>query len=375
MKKIIILITILIILSTIHCVALDSSIWYKFPVPEYSYSQAYIYTPDFFRWAIHGDESIINLEAGGYYNYFIQHSDFDIWCKSAIHGGWYKADSGNPNPSYERKEISYQNDFGATKYCNIFNIWSEGNFIINARNEYKCRTELDLEIGGGLGRIVNCTPVVRAIRLLKEFEIKEDEDLIFQVADFYAKKAKFSKKYPDTWEEIFYQKIAEMIGFPDQSIKVRRILISGIYETVSRFRGWEVKLGYGNIFFRGIDPHPKGYVTLKAKYQLPWGLTKQVTLQSELVRNFDHDSSKLGVGASFEVEHNYTWASYLEITADKTFNSSGDDEDMNYYISVRTEKNLFNKLVSGLSVEYKKISDSEDPYFNLRLDFKYYLWK
>ena len=360
-----------------NCFALDSSIWYKFPIPEYSYSHAYITFPDFLNWQVHGDDNEIYLRSGIIYNYFLQNNNSTINNYGSIRAdlNQYEYHYGSDVYKKDERRVSYHNNFTGAIYFGKFNIWSEGLLDMYAQKGRECLTDLKLEIGGGLGRIVNCTPVVRAIRLLKEFEIKEDEDLIFQVADFYAKKAKFSKKYTDTWEEIFYQKIAEMIGFPGQSMKVRRILISGIYETVSRSRGWEVKLGYGNRFFRGIDPHPKGYVVLKAEYHLPWGLTKQVTLHSEYMRDFDDDSSFLGVGAFFEIEHTYTWASHIVITADKPFNSLKSDEDMNYCISVGTEKSIFNKLVSSLSVEYKKISDSEDPYFNLRLDLKYYLWQ
>ena len=376
MKKIIILIPILIILTSINCLALDSSIWYKFSIPEYSYSQAYIDVPNILQWQIHGNDNEIYLRSGISYDYFLQRDDFKISNNGEVRVVWNKYEHHTNDNVYKKDDykISYYNEFNAIKYFDFFNIWSDGILEMCSRKGYECQSDLELEVGGGLGRIVNCTPVVRAVRLMKEMGIEEDENLVFQVADFYAKKSTFSKKYPNTWEEEFYQRIAKMIGLPDQVLKVKRILSSSIYKTVSRSRGWEVKLGYGNNFFTGIDPHPKGYGVLKAEYRLPWGLTKQVTFQSELARNFDHDSSKLGIGASFEVEHNYTWASYLEITADKTFNSSGNDEDMNYCISVGTEKNIFNKLVSDLSLEYKKISDSPDPYFDLLLQLKYYLW-
>ena len=374
MKKIITLITILIILSTIHCVAIDSSIWYKFPIPEYSYSQAYIYVPDLFRWEIRGDDSIINLKAGGYYNYFIQRSDFDVWCNSAIRGEWYKSENGSSNQSYERKEISYQSNFGATRYFNKFNIWSEGNFIINARNEYKCRTELDIEIGGGLGRIVSCTPVAKAVRLIKELNIKADENLILNIADTIAKRSTYQIKCKDTWEEIFYQKIADMLCLPDQGLKIRRILSSSIYETVSRSRGWEVKLGYGNNFFTGIDPHPKGYILFNAEYRLPWGLNKQINLKSEYSRSLDDDSSVLEFEAVLRIEHNYTWASFIEIELDKTFNSPEINDDTNYSIWIGTEKNIFNRLVSRLIVSYTKSYYYNDPIFGMFLELRYYIW-
>jgi hypothetical protein len=376
MKKLFVIIILIILLIPLQSIALDSSIWYKFPIPEYSYSQAYITMPDFLNWEIHGDDNEIYLKGGMVHDYFLQRADIKMSNNGEVNVQWQKYEYHKSDSVYKKEDYltSYYNELTVVKYFDLFNIWSDADLQVYSRKGFECQTDLDIEVGGGIGRIVSCTPVLRSIRLMEEMDIVVDENLVFQVADFYAKKSTFSKEYPDTWEEEFYQEIAEMIGHPDQVMKVRRILTSSIYETVSRSRGWEVKLGYGNNFFTGVDPHPKGHGILKAEYRLPWGLTKQLALQAQYDRNLDDDSSELGVSASFEIEHSYTWMSYIEVTADKIFNSSEDDEDMNYYFVIGTEKNIFNRLVSDLSLEYRKISDSEDPYFNLRLDLRYYIW-
>ncbi len=71
MKKIIILIPILIILTSINCLALDSSIWYQFPVPEYSYSHAYLSPLRILDWEIHGKNSEVNVGGNVVYDLFL----------------------------------------------------------------------------------------------------------------------------------------------------------------------------------------------------------------------------------------------------------------------------------------------------------------
>ncbi|MBC8526930.1 MAG: hypothetical protein H8D22_08775 [Candidatus Cloacimonetes bacterium] len=375
MKKPFIILAAIILLIPLESIALDGSIWYKFPIPEYSYSQAYITIPDFLNWKIHGDDNDIYIRSGISYSFFLQNHKITVnnYGNVRAYVNKYEHHYGSDVYKKDERTIAYYNNFTGAIYFGKFNVWSEGLLRMYAQKGRECRTDLELEVGGGIGRIVKCTAVVQAIRLIKELKIKEDEELILQIADLYAKKSTFSRNYPDTWEEIFYQKIAEMVGLPDQALKVKRILTNGIYETVSRSSGWEVKFGYGNNFFTGIDPHSKGFVVLNAEYHIPWGLTKQVTFQTEYMRDLDVDSSLLGAGAFFEIEHSYTWASHMQISGDKIFNSLNIDKNMNYCISVGTEKNIFNKLVAGLSVEYTKISQSLDPYFKLLLDLKYYL--
>ena len=191
--------------------------------------------------------------------------------------------------------------------------------------------------------------------------------------DFIGKISMYKTNYRNTWEEIFYQEIAYMIGMPEQGLEVRRILTSGIYVTFSRSRGWEVKIGYKNSFFRR-EEQPKGYITMLAEYVLPWGLNKQINLRSRCDRNLDDDSYSIDVDASFVIEHNYTWASYISLFADKTFYTPTGNENAYYGVRIGTEKNIFDKLVSSLGINFYKSGYSSDPYFDMCLKLTYYLW-
>lgn len=375
MKKLI-LIPILIILSTINCLALDSSIWYQFPVPEYSYSHAYLTVPNIFRWQIHGVENQIVIYCGIHMDFFSQNKDLDYWYRGVLNGAWHKRKyhSGGQDQIYESKEAKYSDYFGATKYFDSFNIWGTGSLNINARNEYECRTILDLEIGVGIGRIVYCTSVAKAIRLVKELDIRADENLILEIADIIGKQSEYTTKYKDDWEEVFYQKIADMVGLLEQGLKVRRILSSSIYEMNSRARGWELKLGYENMYFTGIEPELKGRITLHAEYQLPWELNKQIYFIADYSRDLDDDRSNLYIAGRFGIDHSYTWASFIGINADKTFNTPSGNKNASYGITVGTEKNIFDRLVSNFGLSFDKKAYSSDPYFDMWLELKYYLW-
>ncbi len=229
------------------------------------------------------------------------------------------------------------------------------------------------EAGIGLGRIVHCSSVNQAIRLLQELDIKLDENRILVIATFLDKISVYKTQYRDTWGEIFFQKVAEMIGKPNQGLKVKRILTSSVYSAYYRSRGWEVKIGYMNAFFY-LKDQPNGYLTFSAEYRIPWGLNKQINLRTRCNRNLDDESYSIDVDAYFLFQHSLTWASYISLFTDKEFHTTLEQGNAYYGVRIGSEKNIFNKLVSGLSMIFYKYRTSPDPCFDLSIDLKYYLW-
>ncbi|MCD6328857.1 MAG: hypothetical protein J7M10_00635 [Candidatus Cloacimonetes bacterium] len=376
MKKTIpLLFIILLFIFSSFCFALNSSIWYKFPIPEYSYSHAYLSSGRILDWVLHGKNSELNVGGAVVYDLFCQKEKSTVYYNGVISGVWNRVEREHNNETYktDRKSLKNSNRFGATRYFDLINVWGNGKFDIIAQNEGECSNELQLEVGAGLGRIIRCTSVNKAIQLLQEFDIRLDEKLILGVADLIDKISVYKKQYRDTWQEVFYQEIAEMIEKPEQGLKVRRILTSIIYVTFSRSRGWEVKIGYMNSFFYLAD-QPRGYVTIQAEYVLPWGLNKQINLGTRCNRKLDDESYSIYINAEFDIEHKYTWGSYIRLFASKEFNTNGERGNADYGVRIGSKKNIFDKLVSSLILDIYKSSYSSDPYFNLSLVLKYYLW-
>ncbi len=307
--------------------------------------------------------------------FFCQKEKSTVYYNGVISCSWKKSKAEINNEIYDtdRKSLNTANRFGATRYFDLINVWGNGRFDIIAQSECECKNNLKLEFGAGLGRIVQCTSVNQAIRLLKECDVKLDENLILRAADLIDKISVYKTQYRHTWQEVFYQEIADMIGKSDQGLKVRRVLTSNIYSSYYRSRGWEVKIGYMNSFFY-LKDQPKGYITLLAEYVLPWGLNKQINLRTRCNRKLDDESYSIDVDANFVLEHNYTWASYISLFADKEFNTTDGNENAYYGIKIGTEKNIFDKLVSSLGINFYKSRKSSDPYFDMLLELKYYIW-
>lgn len=375
MRKFIVLLTIIILFTPFQGIALDSSIWYKFPVPEFSYSHAYLSPLRILDWEIHGNNSEVNVGGKVMYDLFCQKEKSTVYYNGVISCSWEKSKAEINNKIYDtdRKSLKTAQRFDATRYFDLINVWGNGRLDILAKNDQECKTDLRLEAGVGLGRIVQCTSVNQAIRLLQEFDMKLDENRIFGVATFLDKISVYKTQYRDTWEEIFYQEVAEMIGKSDQGLKVKRVLTSYVYSAYYRSRGWEVKIGYMNSFFYFKD-QPKGYITMLAEYVLPWGLNKQINLRSRCNRKLDDESYSIDVDANFVLEHNYTWASYISLFADKEFNTTTERGNAYYGIKIGSKKNIFDKLVSSLGINFYKSRNSSDPYFDVLLELRYYIW-
>ena len=375
-KSIPLLFILLLFILSSFCFALDSSIWYKFPVPEYSYSQAYITAPDILEWKIYEDYSEVLLKPGLSFNLFSQTENFKCSHHGDLLGIWYRQkDDTDKNTIIDWKEVHFNYDIEIERYFSVLNLWGSGNLMMKATDNFECQTGLTMDIGSGLGRIVSCVPVADAIRLAHELDINADDKAILDIAAILGEKSKYQHEYKDTWPEVFYQEIAQMIGLPEMGLKVRRILSSKIYQAVQRSRGWELRLGYGNVFFTGTEPQPKGYITIVLDYELPWGLNKQFSLILDYDKNLEDESSVFSGNVHFGLDHSLAWVSYIDLGYHETIgNSIYLDDDSGFIISAGTAKNIFNRLVSKLSLIYRTDPYYLEPKFDLNIELEYYLW-
>ena len=113
MKKPFIILAAIILLIPLESIALDGSIWYKFPIPEYSYSQAYITIPDFLNWKIHGDDNDIYIRSGISYSFFLQNHKITVnnYGNVRAYVNKYEHHYGSDVYKKDERTIAYYNNF------------------------------------------------------------------------------------------------------------------------------------------------------------------------------------------------------------------------------------------------------------------------
>ncbi|MBS3768496.1 MAG: hypothetical protein KGY75_10315 [Candidatus Cloacimonetes bacterium] len=373
MKKITIFFILSILFLSANSFALDSSIWYKFPIPEYKYSYSYLEFPDFFDWKIEGEEYHVNLQSNMYYNYFNQKKGNFIQLSGGVRGNWmkYKRIYSDHTERAEYKSLDSYIRFYITKYFDKLNLWASNYTRLITQNNAKPQLDSYNTAGVGIGRIVYCTSVAKAIRLVDEFDLNANVKLVLQIADIIAKKEMYREKYKDTWEEIYYKKLAKLIGFPEKGLKVRRILASHIYVLNTRMKGFELRLGYENSFSINADTQSEGSIIIQGDYGLPWGLNKQITLQSELARDMDDNEYQLIFTGIFGLDLSYTWTNNFKITNSNIFYNDDKSDYNKIILSLETRKNILNRLVSSLEINYQTKTNSNPKYFQTKLRLIY----
>ncbi|MCK4339912.1 MAG: hypothetical protein KAW87_08010 [Candidatus Cloacimonetes bacterium] len=372
MKKSLILLILISLIGVTSSFSLEGSIYSKFEVPVYKYSSASISGQNLLSWYKHGDYSSMYVNLGADYDIFSQKTDFTWYYNENLDFNLEKVENSY---DVDNKILEYYDNFSAAKYFGLLQAYGYGGFDLKAQNEVKPYKRLDLEVGGGAGRIIYCTTVAQAIAVVKELDAKLSDQKVLEIADLIGKKYWYSVTYKDEWKEYFYKDLANAIGKPDAALTIMRILEGGVYTISSRSTGWQVRVGYSNYFLTDDDPKPKGDIQFRADYAKPIGLDMQFGASAGYAKHLEEDAgATMYAGVDFTLDHDFTWASFAGFDYEQFLADTGDNPDPYYRLYFGTRKNILNKLVSEIRFVYYKYSGSDDPSLNFFIDFIYSLW-
>jgi hypothetical protein len=302
-------------------------------------------------------------------------------------------------------KVSYQHYF-TNQYKGLFGFADVGllfesrsDSLLLPNGDYKkSMTSLPVTIGAGYGRVTGVKAVAQAMAIGNELGLKLTDDQIIKIADAIDRylDGTFTKVHKDNAEIEFYGELALITGKPEHTSKINQILNSTVYKIIDRWAGWQVKVGYANVFGDGgtikvarEDYSLKGSVAASFEYAQPISFDKQF-YGSVLYMKSLEDKAKvnpvdvLAIYASFAMEHTYKWASSLTASYESyTFNVG--DALSSYEIKARTDYYFINKLSAYGSLSFSKnealrngvsifATGVKDGTIDFKLGFRYWVF-
>jgi len=331
-------------------------------IPEFSTQELYVKGSDFLNWYKQGNESHLNLNLDGNYNYFSQKSDKNL------------AFNGNVQFSYiDSTETSNFNNlvgFDYERYFNKIQVFTNDILQINFANQTSSDS-LNIQLGAGYGRIIDVTQASQTYILMNELDIEYNEDIFFKVSDIIGKRENYKKKYKDQADEKYFNDLAQVLGKPELSLSIQRILTNSIYLQTTKKIGWQVITYYSNTYLTDIENN--GNIHLRGEYSKPIGLDKQINTFGEYRTSLNEEAIPvILVGADFSLDHLATWSSFARLNYERNLPSDG-DAISSILLEAGTRKNILNKLVSEVSTNISQESGN-DARIEFKVNFIYYIF-
>jgi len=331
-------------------------------IPEFSMQELYVKGSDFLNWYKQGDETHLNLNLEGNYNYFSQKSDRNVTVYGNVQFSYI--DSTETSNFNNLVSLDYE------RYFNKFQIFTNDILQINFANQTSS-DNLYIQLGAGYGRIIDVTQASQTYTLFNELDIEYSEDIFFKVSDIIGKKEEYKQKYKDQADEKYFYDLAQIIGKPESALSIQRILTNSIYLLTTKKIGWQIIAYYSNSFL--TDEESNGDIHLRGEYSKPISLDKQVNAFGEYRTSLDEEAiPELLVGADFTINHLSTWSSYTGLSYVRSLPSSG-DVISSMLLEAGTRKNILNKLVSEVSANISQESDN-DARIEFKVNFIYYIF-
>lgn len=253
-----------------------------------SYEDAYV-SGDLNITKNRGDaQEAYNLNMGVDFDRTLSSADRDLNVKADLNGSVSRAGTAGAN-----SDSSYTAGLSAT-YDKYFVPGSNGAFWFGSASVRANDAFDDLETtasaGLGYGRVVNVTPMAKAIRVMDELakrgiiSVKPAKNVYQQVASVIAKESEYASKHGSDYEIKWLSDIEQIIKNSGTNnlgaagvLKIRDVLVD---ENISLRRyGWKVRagLGYVGTNFDGLTNKP--LLTVGAEYHMP--LSNQMQFSNE----------------------------------------------------------------------------------------------
>jgi len=356
------LLLLMLSLVSIMLLAQTEKIYTYQTIPEFSTQELYLKGSDFLNWYKQGDESHLNLNLEGNYNYFSQKTDRNLTINESLLFSFID--------STETSNLNNLLGFGYERYFNKFQVFTNDILQINYADQTSTDS-LHLQLGAGYGRIIDVTQASQTYTLMQELEIEYNDDIFLKVSNIIGKKEEYKQKYKDQADEKYFYDLAQALGKPESALSIQRILTNSVYLLTTKKIGWQVITYYSNSFLTDVEYN--GVIHLRGEYSKPIGLDKQVNAFSEYRTSLEEEAiPEILIGADFTLDHNATWSSFAGLNYERNLPSSGDTIS-SMLLEAGTRKNLLNKLVSEVSANISQESDN-DLRIEFKVNFLYYIF-
>jgi hypothetical protein len=181
------------------------------------------------------------------------------------------------------------------------------NYIYHDRNEsdnsddYVSQTfQSDTSLGIGFGKIRDVSPVFRALRLRERVEalnkgLTLSENQIRSLADKFALYPQYVNIY-DRYEKYFWGELAPILGseFENFSIPENLYLSEIMQESIKRFQGYELNLGFTVIYnYIWFDDYKGFSLTTNFSSNLDYFIENNFSLYYQLSFEVEHVDSEI----------------------------------------------------------------------------------
>ena len=331
-------------------------------IPEFSTQELYVKGSDFLNWYKEGEESHLNLNLEGNYNYFSQKKDRNMMLNGNVLFAYVD--------STETSNFNNLVGFGYERYFDKYQVFTDDILQVNFIGE-TVSDSLHIKLGGGYGRIIDVTHTSKAYRLIEELDLAYSEDILLKVSEIIGKREEYKQQYKDEADEKYFHDLAQVLGKAEAVLSIQRILTNSIYLFNSKKIGWQVIAYYSNSFL--TDNEYNGNLHLRGEYSKPIGLDKQFNAFGEYRTSLDEEAiPEILLGADFTLDHLATWSSFAGFNYDRSLPSSG-DAISSLLLKAGTRKNILNKLVSEVSANISQESGN-DSRIEFKINFIYYVF-
>lgn len=282
-------------------------------------------------------QEAFNLNLGVDFDRTLSSPDRDLNVKSDINGSVSRAGTAGAD-----SDSSYTAGLSAT-YDKYFVPGSNGAFWFGSASVRANDAFDDLETtasaGLGYGRVVNVTPMAKAIRVMDELvrrgivRVRPAKSVYQQIASIISKEAEYASRHGADYELKWLSDIETVIKNNGTNnigaagvLKIRDVLVD---ENISLRRyGWKVRagLGYVGSNFDGLTNKP--LLTLGGEYHMP--LNNQMQFSNEATLNAIVNDGDNGynfnnqMSFTYEIDDRIDWQNVWSLNYAKNTNN-GDD--------------------------------------------------
>ena len=240
-------------------------------------------------------------------------------------------------------------------------------------------------VGLGYGRVVNATPMAKAIRLVEALRVQGALKSVpstaarQQIANIINNETEYKSKHGfDVYEQYWFADMEKALGQGQLGagaiIKAYDVLTNEYFTT--RKIGWKVQAGVGVELSR-IDGEDGGdpTVTLAGEYHKPLNRKTQFSNEAELVTDYGDDNGydfENVMKVTYELSDKIDWENSWTLTSVDS-GVSGTDNTTNNYLSSAFSYELDNQLDLGLVATITDLDGADDLDTSLNLNVGYRL--
>jgi hypothetical protein len=228
----------------------------------------------------------------------------------------------------------------------------------------------------GIGRILDVTPVARAIGVAEKLNADLANEQIIDASRIIAKSDEYRYLHRGNYDEEYYGAVAAALSLSDQVMAVRRALLDT--GTISKRRiGWSFVISYYQNYLYDLmqleyEDIPDPHLRLNGDLAIPIGLAAQLspsiwlgTLLSEAPYFYG------GFDVNVTIDHSTDWSSSAGLYFGGNYDP-GSDLVVMYTLYAGTRIQLIDRLYSDVTMNVGQ-DYNDQLLLNVDLSFRYYI--